>query len=237
MTMQGLKYPLFAALDVDTPEEAFRLASQLEGHVGGFKVGPRLVLPQGKNLVSELSRIAPLFLDCKFFDIPSTMEHAVRAAFQMGASFVTIHASSGPRAMELMAKVEAELREQRPFTILAVTVLTSFNDQDLQAIGVNKTMEDQVVSLAKTAHEAGLGAVVCSPLELNVLRKALPEMRFVVPGIRSEEDVADDQNRTMTPSQAIAAGASALVVGRPILRAPDPALAAEKILLSLKSGR
>ena len=236
MSLRAIKKPLFVALDVNTPEEAFKMASSLEGHIGGFKVGPRLVLPFGKNLVTELSRIAPVFIDCKFYDIPSTMEHSVRAAFSMGASFVTVHASSGKKALQLMAKLEAELRQTRPFSILAVTVLTSFSAEEMPAIGWTGKVEDHVLSLATLARDCGLSGIVCSPHELQLLKRKLPELTYVVPGIRWEDDSLDDQSRTMTPLQAIEAGASALVVGRPILRAADPALAAERIVLSL-NGR
>lgn len=234
MSLPGLKNPLFVAMDVDSAEEAFRIASLLEGLVGGIKVGPRLVLPHGRSLMTELARIAPVFIDCKFYDIPSTMEHAVRAAFEMGATYVTVHASSGRKALERMAEIEKELRAHRPFTILAVTVLTSFSVDQLNDIGWTQSVDAHVSQLAGLTAASGLSTVVCSPHELESLKKQYPTLKYVVPGIRFEDGAKDDQSRTMTPLQAMKAGANALVVGRPILHADEPALAAEKLLLSLE---
>ena len=229
----NLKLPLFVAMDMDTPEDVVKLASLLEGRVGGFKLGPRLILPYGKKLITELSRLAPVFVDCKFYDIPSTTEASVRAAFEMGASYVTVHASNGRRSLEQLARLEKELSAQRPFKILAVTILTSFAAEELSEIGLNNNVSQQVMNLTKLTQDCGLSGVVCSPQELKTLKPKFPDMDFVIPGIRFETDSKDDQSRTMAPAEALKAGASALVVGRPIIQAADPALAAEKILSTL----
>ncbi|MGE0529168.1 MAG: orotidine 5'-phosphate decarboxylase / HUMPS family protein, partial [Bdellovibrionales bacterium] len=129
-----LKNPVFVALDVDSPERALALAGQTRAFVGGFKVGPRLCIRYGEPLLKSLSRHGALFIDNKYFDIPSTMEAAVRASFDMGASFCTVHALSGSEALSRMAKVEEELCRIRPFRILAVTILTSFRQETLPSI-------------------------------------------------------------------------------------------------------
>lgn len=232
----SLSRPVFVALDVDTPEDAFRLANLLEGKVGGFKVGPRLVLPYGRKFVQELARLGPVFVDCKFYDIPSTMEHAVRAVHAMGASFATVHAGSGPTAMARMAEVERELSAERPFQVIAVTVLTSFSDDEWSRVGSRHSISESVVEMCRYVAEAGLSAVVCSPHEIALVKSQSPGLALVVPGIRGPGDPTQDQQRILSPAEALRAGADALVVGRPIVAADDPGLAAERLLLSLASG-
>lgn len=215
---------LIVALDVDTRERALKLATDLGDIVGGFKLGPRLCLRYGMDLVKEIAKHGPVFMDNKHFDIPSTMEAAVRASFEAGASLVTVHALSGMEALTLMGKVEKELNQTRPFRILAVTVLTSWDEKSLPSNMKSQPVADHVVEMAKQVHQAGVSGLVCSAHELTLL-KDIPLYK-VTPGIRFELQASQDQKRTMTPTEALKAGASALVVGRPIVEAKNPKEAA-----------
>lgn len=224
MSSPALKSPLMVALDVDRDTEAEKLADALGDVAGCLKLGPRLIHRYGESLVRKLAAQAPVFVDCKFFDIPSTMEAAVRATFEAGATFTTVHAMAGPTALRRLAAVEAELNRERPFKILAVTILTSWGDQDFSAIFRSAPVVDQVRTLASEVRAAGLTGLVCSPHELDVLQG---EGHYLVtPGVRLPDAAADDQTRIMTPAEAVRRGASAFVVGRPIIQAANPREAA-----------
>ncbi|CAN5444911.1 orotidine-5'-phosphate decarboxylase [soil metagenome] len=217
---------VFVALDVDEPQEAQAMAESLVGTGLGFKLGPRLMLREGASLVRGIAKHGPVFIDCKHLDIPSTMEAAIRAGFALGAQYSTIHALAGPEAMARLAKVEAELNEERAFRILTVTVLTSFSSETLPYALRGTDIGELALGLAKEAYAAGLKSFVCSPHEAARLRKAMPDAFLVTPGIRPTGSSKADQVRVETPSAAAQAGASALVVGRPILEASDRRLAA-----------
>ncbi len=225
--------PLCLALDVDTPDQALAIAQEVRGKIGALKVGPRLTNLDA-NIVKALSQIALVFVDHKYYDIPSTMEAAIKSAFQAGATFATIHASSGATALKLMAKVEAELNQQRPFRILAVTMLTSFAQEDLPSFTQKTSIAEQVTQLAAQTIENGLTGIVCSPHEIQQIRKAHSKAFIVTPGIRGASNLKDDQKRTMSAGEAIAAGASMLVVGRPIIQAADKTVAVSEILKELR---
>lgn len=220
--------PLLLALDVDTKEEALRIADATKDSLGGIKLGPRLVYRYGADFVREMAAKAPVFIDCKFFDIPSTMESAVKAAFEAGASLCTVHAMSGPVALKAMAELEKKLNEQRPFQILAVTMLTSFSEDALPANVKKQSIKDHVRELARATVAAGMTGIVCSGEELPLFREdpSLAGLMKVVPGIRLPSDDVGDQKRVMGPKEAMLAGASALVVGRPIVAAKDASAAA-----------
>jgi orotidine-5'-phosphate decarboxylase len=222
-----LKNPLFVALDVDSEKEALRIADLTSSYVGGYKVGPRLVVRYGQALLSQLAKKAPLFIDNKYFDIPSTMEGAIRASFEVGASYATIHAQAGKEAMSRLAAVEKELNQERPFKILAVTILTSFTHETLPTILKPASISEMVLELAKTTTQSGLSGLVCSPEEVKMLRQKFPEAFLLVPGIRMPGNDLGDQKRVADPAVAIQSGASALVVGRPICQADNPAQAAK----------
>jgi orotidine-5'-phosphate decarboxylase len=224
--------PLCVALDVDTKEQALKLADMLKDITGGFKLGPRLIHRYGAELSLEIAKRAPLFVDCKFFDISSTMLAAIQAAFDSGASLVTIHALSGPEAMTKVSELEKKLNQIRPFRILVVTILTSWDQSSFTENFKQQKISEHVLALAKAAQQSGLNSLVCSPQELALL--AGKGLFLVTPGIRSAKDAADDQKRTMTASDAISQGANIVVVGRPIIQAADPLEAAKEILLQLK---
>ena len=222
-----LTNPLFVALDVDDDQVALALIKECRAFVGGFKVGPRLALRYGQPFLKEVSRHGSLFLDCKFFDIPSTMEAAVRAAFAAGASFCTVHAQAGGEALKFLAALEAALCQQRPFRILAVTVLTSFRPETLPPIVAQIPIAEQTRVLAELALRSGLTGLVCSPEEVESLRRLFPEAYLVTPGVRLSHEDRGDQKRVADPLTALRRGASALVVGRPICDSLEPAMAAK----------
>jgi orotidine-5'-phosphate decarboxylase len=227
--------PLIVALDVDTREKALSLANTLADVVGGFKLGPRLCLRYGMEFVKEMAKKGPIFLDNKHFDIPSTMEAAVRASFEAGASLVTVHALSGREALERMAAVEKELNQQRPFRILAVTILTSWDEKSVPGNLKSQPISQHVIELATLVKDSGLRGLVCSPHELDLLQNR--DLYLVTPGIRSSMNSSGDQKRTLSPREALEKGASALVVGRPILEAADPRAAAQEIAMAFNEKK
>jgi orotidine-5'-phosphate decarboxylase len=229
-----LKNPIIVALDVDSVDTCLRLADQLTGRVGAFKIGPRLVVRYGADLVAKLAKSAPVFVDNKYLDIPSTMEGAIRATFEAGATLATIHAWAGREALERLAKVEAELNQKRPFKILNVTVLTSFSEGTLAPGLEAAPIQSHVDRLARLAFDSGLTGIVCSPHEVEAVRAQSQKGFLVTPGVRLSTDQAGDQKRIETPAEAIRKGASALVIGRPIYEAKDPVAATENILSTLQ---
>ena len=225
---------LLVALDVDTVAEARALADRLRGAVGGFKIGNRLFTSEGPAFVEELaSRGDRVFLDLKFHDIPNTVAGAVAAATRLGVWMLNVHASGGSammRAARVAADEEAARRSRPAPLVIAVTMLTSMDQQELTEIGLSASVADQVGRLAALTESAGLDGVVASPREIALIRAHCGE-RFVVvtPGIRGLADAKGDQARTESASAALEAGASFIVVGRPIIAAADPRAAAERI--------
>jgi orotidine-5'-phosphate decarboxylase len=224
---------LLVALDVDNAIEAIEISARLQGHVGGVKVGSQLFTAEGPGLVRRLvDQGQRVFLDLKFHDIPNTVAGAVKAATRLGVWMMTVHASGGSEMLKAAkrAAVEAAASRNRPAPlVVAVTALTSLSDTSLLEIGVNRSMERHVEEMAALAEKAGLDGVVASPHELKILRDNFPTLIVVTPGIRSSSAPADDQSRTLSAREALAAGATYLVVGRPIIAAADPRQAAEEI--------
>lgn len=228
---------LLVALDVESGERAMQLVTTLRGVAGGFKIGNRLFTTEGPALVRRIvdagSRV---FLDLKYHDIPNTVEQAVDAAVATGAWMINVHASGGTAMMQAAARAarETSTRLGRPAPVMiGVTVLTSMDQQALRAIGVERPVLDQVIALARLTQQAGLQGVVASAQETAAIRQACgPNFQIVTPGIRgaSAGTERNDQSRTMGPAEAVRAGASYIVVGRPIIGAPDPRAAAEAIV-------
>lgn len=223
-----MRMPLFVALDLDSDVEALKIVELTAAYVGGFKVGPRLVVRYGPPLLKEIAARAPLFIDNKYFDIPNTMEAAVQASFDTGASYTTIHAQAGREALTRLAKLETSLNQTRPFKILAVTVLTSFSAETLPDVLRPMAIPEMVQDLAKLVIDCGLSGLVCSPEEVASLRKAFPQAFLLTPGIRMAGADIGDQKRVADPLTALKNGSSALVVGRPICEAENPAQAAKQ---------
>jgi orotidine-5'-phosphate decarboxylase len=231
--MTDARSRLIVALDV--PERATALAHirSLSEHVGVFKIGLELFVREGPGLVEEVVGMgAKVFLDLKLHDIPNTVSGAVRSACRLGVHMLTIHASGGSEMMKA-ARTAAE-QFPTPPTLLAVTALTSISESDAARIGISGGIAGWVENLATLALESGIHGMVASPHEVAGLRKRFgSEPRFVIPGIRPAGASAQDQARTSEPAGAIRAGASYLVVGRPILQAPDPAAAADAIVAEI----
>ena len=235
--------PILVALDVESAAKAIELADALRGSVGGYKIGKQLFTAAGPSMVHELtSRGDRVFLDLKFHDIPNTVAGAVQSAVATGAWMVNVHASGGSAMMKAAAeaatKTAAALGRPRPL-VIGVTVLTSMTDAALGEIGVTRPMLDQVVHLAKLAKTSGLDGVVASPQETRAIREACgQDFQIVTPGIRppnggKNQQGKDDQARTLTPAEAISAGATYLVIGRPITAAANPRQAADSIAATL----
>ncbi len=225
---------LLVALDVDTSAEARALADRLRGAVGGFKVGNRLFTSEGPAFVEELAaRGDRVFLDLKFHDIPNTVAGAVAAATRLGVWMLNVHASGGSammRAARAAADEEAARRSRPAPLVIAVTMLTSLDQQALSEIGLSASVAEQVGRLAALTEAAGLDGVVASPHEIEIIRRRSGRrFAIVTPGIRGAGDQRGDQSRTLGAADALAAGATYLVVGRPIIAAADPRAAAERI--------
>ncbi len=229
-----LKNPLIVALDIDSKGEVAHLAKTIGPAVGALKIGPRLALRYGAEVVSNLSKSCPVFVDQKFLDIPNTMLTSIQAAFDAGASLATVHGWSGKEALTAIAKLEAELSKRRPFLILVVTILTSFKEGELPPGLENLPIKDHVLKLITMAYEAGLRGFVCSPEEASFVRAKFPDAFIVTPGVRLPDEDKGDQKRVMGPKEAVEAGASAIVVGRPIVESKNPQEATEKYLRLLR---
>ncbi len=237
--IQPVQNPIIAALDVPTAEQALALARDIAPVVGAFKVGSELFTSAGPDIVRRLRETGTaVFLDLKFHDIPNTVAKAVAAATRLDVQMLTIHASGGREmlhAAETSAQQTARQSGRNAPLLLAVTVLTSHDANTLSEIGCESNVGRQVERLAGLAVQAGLRGLVCSPLEIVALRQLLPAaVQLVTPGIRTGAEQADDQRRTLSPREAMDAGANYLVIGRPIYAAENPRAAAETILASLK---
>jgi orotidine-5'-phosphate decarboxylase len=228
--MNDARSRLIVALDAPDRAAALEFVRCLSGHVGCFKLGLEVFVREGPRLVEEVrDKGERVFLDLKLHDIPNTVAGAVRSACRMGVQMLTLHAAGG--AEMLQAARDAAATSATPPLLLAVTALTSLSPASIRSIGIVEPMPDWVERLAGLARQSGIGGLVASALELPSLhRKFGRELKFVVPGVRPAGLPAQDQVRTSGPAEAIRAGADFLVVGRPILRAPDPIEAADSIV-------
>ena len=229
---------IIVALDVGDKEEAFSLVRELE-FAKTFKVGLKLFTAEGPSFLRVLrAKGKDVFLDLKLHDIPNTVSETVKVCTRYGARLMTLHASGGREMMSRAAdaaRSEAENQRLPKPGLLAVTVLTSLNDRSIQEIGISTDTKEQVIKLAKLAEESGMDGVVCSPWEIEIVKKETGQDFLVVsPGIRPAWSAAHDQKRIMTPSQAIEKGADYIVIGRPIIAAPSPSEAFDKIVREIK---
>lgn len=211
---------LILALDVPDAGEALAWVKRFGNRIGCYKVGLQLFTREGPDLVRELRREGvKVFLDLKYHDIPNTVAKAVESALELDVQFLTLHTSGGPK----MCRAAAEAASGTSLCLLGVTVLTAMDDEDLEAVGLRDRAPEQVMRLARLAADAGAPGLVCSPLEVESLRRRLPPATVLVtPGVRPAGSAAGDQIRIATPEAALASGASHVVIGRPILQAKDP---------------
>jgi orotidine-5'-phosphate decarboxylase len=221
--------PVFVALDTPDLERAKAIVTKVRNHVGGIKLGLEFFAANGRSGVKEMAQLGlPIFLDLKLHDIPNTVAKAVQALRELEPAVLTIHAAGGRAMME-----DAKAAAPSGTKVVAVTVLTSLDTDDLHSIGLEGEPHAQVERLTALARQAGLDGVVCSGAEVKAARKLWPEGFFVVPGVRPAHGEAGDQKRVVTPRQALDDGASMLVIGRPITSAQDPDEAARAIEATL----
>jgi len=229
MTADQFRNPVFVALDTPELSRASEIAARVRPHVGGLKIGMEFLAANGPHGVKKIVELGlPVFADTKFHDIPNTVAGAAREIASLGISMFNVHALGG--IAMLKAAREASSAVDPRVKLLAVTVLTSMNDADVESVGQRGPLEAQVIRLAELARAAKLDGVVCGASEIRAVRRATnPSFLIVVPGIRPSGSAMNDQRRSMTPSEAVRAGADILVVGRPITTASDPAAAARAI--------
>jgi len=221
--------PIYVAIDTPDLDQALRLARALQGQVGGLKLGLEFFLAHGKAGVQAMAGLdLPIFLDLKLHDIPNTVSSAIRALAPLEPAILTVHAAGGRDMLE-----QARAAAPAATRVVAVTVLTSLDGGDLRDIGVADGPAAQVERLTGLARASGIDGVVCSGNEASAARALWPDGFFVVPGVRPEGGALGDQKRVMTPRAALDAGASILVIGRPITMADDPAAAAQAINASI----
>lgn len=237
-----IRNPLVVALDVDSAEQALGLVERLRGIVGMFKIGKQLFTAAGPDIVRRIVGMGEgVFLDLKYHDIPNTVAKAGIEATRLGANIFNVHALGGASMMRATAEAVGEFAEReglaRPL-ILGVTILTSHTQDTLRELGIERELPAQVVHLAQLCAASGIDGVVASPQEIAPIRAAVQNPSFVIltPGVRPAGAALNDQARVMTPGEAIRTGASLLVVGRPILAASDPAVAARKIVEEIEQA-
>jgi orotidine-5'-phosphate decarboxylase len=220
------------ALDVSSRDDALRLVKQLHDLVGMFKVGSQLFMAAGAPVVREIiDNGGSVFLDLKFHDIPNTVTHAVVEAAKLGISMMTIHASGGRAMMQTVAKDLQEKFGDRKPLVVAVTVLTSLDTKALFEMGWEMPLDEQVQRLAQLAEESGVDGVVCSPREIQLVRKVVqPKFKIVTPGMRLPDQSLNDQQRIATPREALSSGADYIVVGRAVTDGADPRSAMQRLL-------
>ena len=224
-----MRSPIFVAIDTPDLDRAKAIATRVRNHVGGIKLGLEFFCANGRHGVREMAELhLPIFLDLKFHDIPNTVGKAIQSLRPLEPAVLTVHAAGGRSMME-----DAKAAAPTGTKVVAVTVLTSLDGSDLGSIGLDPDPHAQVERLTALAREAGLDGVVCSGNEVAAAKKLWPAGFFVVPGVRPADSHAGDQKRVMTPRKALDAGASILVVGRPITQAEDPDLAARAIEATL----
>ncbi len=235
MTDKNRRSRIVLPLDVSTAEEAFRLVDLIGDNVGVYKVGLQLFVGAGRELVLELKRRGlKVFLDLKFHDIPKTTVNASVEAYKLGVDMFNVHALAGSKVLNqvstTIATLAKEERKEMPL-LLGVTLLTSNSEVELKEIGMNYTLPVTVNNLAKMCSHNGFGGVVCSPREVTIIKESCgKDFVTVVPGVRPEWCLKDDQKRVATPAESIQNGADYLVIGRPITNADDPLEAIEKIV-------
>lgn len=239
MTREEAVNKIIFAMDVKEFSDVELWANRLSGHVGTFKVGKQLYTSCGPAAVRMIQKHGgEVFLDLKYHDIPNTVAMATLEAARLGVKLCDLHALGGLEMMSTtMEKLDKEFSSADRPKVLAITVLTSSNEETLRGIGINHTVPEMVVRLAKLAKQAGVDGVVASPQEVELIRQACgKDFLVVTPGVRPSFASADDQKRIMTPAEAVKVGADYLVIGRPIAAAADPVKAAQAIVDEIVAG-
>jgi orotidine-5'-phosphate decarboxylase len=220
---------IYVALDMPELEKAKALAQKVRHHVGGIKLGLEFFMANGRHGVHEMAEIGvPIFLDLKFHDIPNTVAKAIQALRPLNPAILTVHAAGGRAMLE-----DAKAAAPEGTKVVAVTMLTSLDGNDMTAIGLKPDPHEQVMRLAELARSAGVDGIVCSGEEVKAAHAVWKDGFFVVPGVRPADAQVGDQKRVVTPRSAVDAGASILVIGRPITQAEDPDAAARAIAATL----
>ena len=229
------KNPIILALDVNSLTKAQSILSDLKNHIGGVKLGMEFFNSFGPDGVREISKLGiPIFLDLKLHDIPITVYKTIKTLMELDIAIINVHSSGGRDMLEAAAKARSEFKD-KPTKLIAVTVLTSLDDNDIEEIGYKDNSDDLVLRLASLAKDSGLDGVVCSAKEISLIKSKLGKnFILVVPGIRLEKDNKNDQKRVMSPKKAINAGADLLVIGRPITDSKDPLKTIDNILENIK---
>ena len=220
---------IFVACDVSSQKEILDLLELIHTDISGIKIGLQYITQRSPKEIRELSKFKkPIFYDGKFFDIKNTLVESIKSLKDLNVTYATVHLLNGLDALKLANKAAKEIN----INLLGVSVLTSFNDEDLESLGFKNKVEDQIKKLIKIAMNANLHGVICSPLEVKMIKEIAPDLKCFTPGIRME-DTKDDQKRTMNANQAIKEGSDCLIIGRPITKG-DPKENIRKILLSIK---
>ena len=229
------KNPIILALDVNSLTKAQSILSDLKSRIGGVKLGMEFFNSFGPDGVREISKLGiPIFLDLKLHDIPITVYKTIKTLMELDIAIINVHSSGGRDMLEAAAKAKSEFKD-KPTKLIAVTVLTSLDNNDIEEIGYKDNSQDLVLRLASLAKDSGLDGVVCSAKEISLIKSQLGKnFILVVPGIRLEKDNKNDQKRVMSPKKAINAGADLLVIGRPITDSKDPLKTIDNILENIK---
>jgi orotidine-5'-phosphate decarboxylase len=225
--------PIYCAIDTNDIKQAIALIKKIRPSIGGVKLGLEFYTHCGIDGINKIKELGlPMFIDLKLFDIPNTTKAALQGILASGPELTTLHISGGSEM--LRECVDIRNSSQSKTKLIGVTVLTSFDEEGIQEVGLNNSIGDQVIKLAKLAAESKLDGIVCSPHEIIKIKSEIKDdLKLIVPGIRGVEDNSNDQKRTMSAKEAIDSGADILVIGRPITKAIDPAEAANKIFKSL----
>ena len=223
------KNPIFCAIDTSDIDKAVALVDQISPHIGGIKLGLEFFTSFGLLGLEKIKKFEmPIFIDLKLYDIPNTAKQALHNILKFDPLYTTLHLSGGSEMLIECVNIKKKLNSRT--RLIGVTMLTSFNDASISEIGIKKSVNENVKQLTQLAISCGMDGIVCSPLEISEVKNAHgSELEIVSPGIRSKDNISNDQKRTLSAKEAIDAGADILVVGRPITEAKDPAKAAENI--------
>jgi len=224
--------PIFCAIDTNDIHKATSILSDISPHIGGIKVGLEFFTSLGVKGIEEVKKFnKPLFIDLKLYDIPNTVSAALKNIFALNPEYTTLHISGGRRMLE--SCVEEKIKSDSSTKLIGVTVLTSFDDKEINEIGIDRNVEENVNLLSDLAESCNLDGIVCSPHEISYIKSKF-KLEVIAPGIRMNESKTDDQKRTLTAKEALKAGADILVIGRPITQAKSPSDAARSIYESIQ---